>query len=69
MQGETVFSRSFILPAMAGGLFIGVLLQFMLMRIETVGFDWVATLLQLAAFGILVMVGLVCHYELYHVQQ
>jgi len=46
---------------------IGLLLQFMLWRIQDVGVDWIAAIMGLAAMGILVITGLEFHYELCHV--
>lgn len=67
MQGETVFNRRIVLTVISAAILIGILLQLMLMRVEQVGVDFIAAILQLAAFGILVMAGLMCHQELCHV--
>jgi sterol desaturase/sphingolipid hydroxylase (fatty acid hydroxylase superfamily) len=69
MQGETVFNRRIILTVILAALLIGILLQLMLMRVETVGVDWIAVILELIAVGILVMAGLMFHHELCHVQK
>jgi ABC-type uncharacterized transport system permease subunit len=45
---------------------IGLLLQFMIWRIEDVGVDWIAVVLGFAAVGILVLAGLQYHQELCH---
>ena len=45
---------------------IGLLLQGMLWRIESVGFDWIAAILGLAAVGVLVTAGLQLHHEMCH---
>jgi hypothetical protein len=43
---------------------IGLLLQFMLLRIEDVGVDWIVVALGLAAVGILVIAALQYHQEI-----
>lgn len=46
---------------------IGLLLQFMLWRIEDVGIDWIVVALGLAAVGILVIAALQYHQVICHV--
>jgi len=48
---------------------IGLLIQFMLWRIEDVGVDWIAAIMGLAAAAILFIAGLQYHQEMCHIPE
>jgi len=62
-----LITRRLAIVVIIAAISIGLLLQFMLWRIEDVGVDWIGAIMGLAAVGILVMAGLEFHYELCHV--
>jgi len=60
-------TRRLAIVIIIAAISIGLLLQFMLWRIEDTGVDWISAIMGLAAMGILVIAGLEFHYELCHV--
>jgi len=62
-----LITRRLAIVIIIAAISIGLLVQFMLWRIEDVGVDWIAAIMGLAAMGILVIAGLEFHYELCHV--
>jgi hypothetical protein len=56
-----------VFTVVVSAISIGILLQLALMRIDSVGVDWIVAILGLAAVGILVMAGFIYHHELCHV--
>jgi hypothetical protein len=57
-------NRRLAIVVLIAAVSIGLLLQFMLRRIEEVGFDWIVVGLGLAAVGILVIAALQYHQEI-----
>ena len=64
-----LITRRFAIVSIIAAISIGLLLQFMLWRIQYTGVDWIAAIMGLAAMGILVIAGLELHYELCHVAE
>jgi len=64
-----LITRRLAIVVIIAAISIGLLLQFMLWRIQDTGVDWIAAILGLAAMGVLVIAGLEFHYELCHVPE
>jgi Cu/Ag efflux pump CusA len=62
-------NRRFAVVVIIAGIPIGLLLQFMVWRIQDIGVDWISALLGLIAVGVLFMAGMVFHHEICHVQR
>jgi len=62
-----LITRRLAVIVIIAAISIGLLVQFMLWRIQDTGVDWISAILGLAAMAVLVIAGLEFHYELFHV--
>jgi len=62
-----LITRRLAIVVIIAAISIGLLVQFMLWRIQDTGVDWIGAIMGLAAMGILVIAGLEFHYKLCHV--
>jgi hypothetical protein len=68
-MGVKLINRRLAIIVIIAAISIGLLLQFMVWRIQDIGVDWIAALMGLAAVGILFMAGMTFHHEMCHVPE